>query len=53
MAAYCMFIVHIYYFFVVLAMPFDDGQYWLKHVKTIIYIKLIALDEHSYPFMFL
>lgn len=42
-----MFILHVKYFFVVLAIQFDDEHQCLKHVK------LVALHGHQCPFRFL
>jgi hypothetical protein len=41
------FIIHVKYFFVVLALPSDDGQWWLKHVKAIFYTEPL----HSIDFV--
>jgi hypothetical protein len=31
------------YFFLVLAVPADDGRYWAKHVKVIFYVLILNL----------
>jgi hypothetical protein len=44
-------IIYVKYFFVMLALPSVDGQQWMKHVKTLFYIKLVALDGFATLFI--
>jgi hypothetical protein len=38
-----MFNTLVKYFYVVLAMPIDDGQFWPKHAKANFYIPILNL----------
>jgi hypothetical protein len=38
-----MFNIRVKYFFVVLAMPTDNGQYWPGHIKTNFYMPILYL----------
>jgi hypothetical protein len=38
-----MFVIHVKNFSVMLAVPSDERQLWLKHVKAIVYILILNL----------
>jgi hypothetical protein len=41
-------IIHVKYFFAVLAVPSNDRHWWPKRVKAVFYIEVVALDGPYY-----